>query len=401
MTAAQDGRIFVGTAMGIYCFDKGRFMDPFPWEKASVHAILEDNKKNIWYSNNFALNSNKTYLNKVSKMQDGKYRVTRYSKKDGLPHYFIYSLFEDSRGRIWIGTMLGVACYYNGKFKKLSVHDGLAADACYFFMEDKNRDIWVGTLKGINRIDGDSFEIFSTISSLVLYDINQGASFKDHSGNFWFGTVNGVTRFNPLLITKKNKLPPPVYLTHINVFEKSLPVSAGFQLEYDRNYLRFGFTGLSFTSPGNMTYKYHLTGIDNDWVETKNRTVTYPYLPPGAYRFEVYANNSDGIGSTQSAVTHFKIHPPFWQTWWFRSVTAILLLALLLMLILWRIRKDREKAALEARNKQLVMAQKMELVGILAASAVHDLKNLLSVIINYSKRAARKTNQSCFRRFCT
>ena len=38
----------------------------------------------------------------------------------------------------------------------------------------------------------------------------------------------------------------------------------------------------------------------------------------------------------------------------------------------------------EGRNKQLVMAQRMKLLGILAGGAVHDLKNLLGIIIGYS-----------------
>jgi signal transduction histidine kinase len=38
----------------------------------------------------------------------------------------------------------------------------------------------------------------------------------------------------------------------------------------------------------------------------------------------------------------------------------------------------------EALKEQLVVSQKMELVGIMAAGAIHDIKNLLSIIIGYS-----------------
>lgn len=38
----------------------------------------------------------------------------------------------------------------------------------------------------------------------------------------------------------------------------------------------------------------------------------------------------------------------------------------------------------EALEKQLVESQKMELVGVMAAGAVHDLNNLISIIIGYS-----------------
>ena len=48
------------------------------------------------------------------------------------------------------------------------------------------------------------------------------------------------------------------------------------------------FTGLSFTSPERVRFKYRLEGLDPNWVEAGNRRrVTYPFLPPGDYTFHV------------------------------------------------------------------------------------------------------------------
>jgi two-component system cell cycle sensor histidine kinase/response regulator CckA len=61
--------------------------------------------------------------------------------------------------------------------------------------------------------------------------------------------------------------------------------------------------------------------------------------------------------------------------------------------VLWRFKRVKENIANEARDKQLVTAQKMELLGTLAGGAVHDLKNLLSIIIGYSKIAVQQVGQ--------
>jgi signal transduction histidine kinase len=57
------------------------------------------------------------------------------------------------------------------------------------------------------------------------------------------------------------------------------------------------------------------------------------------------------------------------------------------LLVIRYVIKEKEKVTNEARNKQLVLAQRMELMGVIAGGAVHDLRNLLSIIIGYSKLA--------------
>jgi signal transduction histidine kinase len=84
------------------------------------------------------------------------------------------------------------------------------------------------------------------------------------------------------------------------------------------------------------------------------------------------------------AEIRFKILPPFWNTWWFRIFSFLALLSLAVLIVLFNIRRIKTKMANEAKNKQLVLAQRMKLMGVLAGGAVHDLKNLLSIIIGYS-----------------
>jgi signal transduction histidine kinase len=93
----------------------------------------------------------------------------------------------------------------------------------------------------------------------------------------------------------------------------------------------------------------------------------------------------------------FVIRPPFWQTWWFMLFVGLFLCGLLFLGLHWRVKRIREKAELksrgielEARNRQLVISQRMELMGTLAAGTVHDLKNLLAVIIGYSRLMGQK-----------
>ncbi|NIM16409.1 MAG: hypothetical protein GTO45_30830, partial [Candidatus Aminicenantes bacterium] len=202
--------------------------------------------------------------------------------------------------------------------------------------------------------------------------------------------VNGVARFNPG-VERINTVPPPVYITGVKVLERDVPLSEfeSPRLEYNQNYLKFQFVGLCFSAPGSVIYKYRLEDIEEDWLKTRERLVSYPYLPPGSYRFRVKAVNNDGIESLEPAEIRFKIQPPFWKTWWFSSLLVLALLSVLGYIVVWRVRRMQERMDYLARTRQLVMAQRMELLGILAAGAVHDLKNLLAVILGYSKMAEK------------
>jgi signal transduction histidine kinase len=113
--------------------------------------------------------------------------------------------------------------------------------------------------------------------------------------------------------------PPPVHLTRIRIFEDEVPLSAFTEpprLKYNENYLKFDYVGIHPAAPDKVVYRYRLSGVDRDWVETDQRFVQYTKLEPGDYRFELMAGNEWGIWSEPTGLA-FTILPPFWKTWWF------------------------------------------------------------------------------------
>jgi signal transduction histidine kinase/streptogramin lyase len=377
----RNGVIWVGTLDGLNRFQDGKcLVPPFSGSLLAAHItkILEDREGNLWLQTPKGL----------FRLSSSRAQLTRLTTKNGLPHLDILSLIEDSEGRIWFGTRRGLSCFKDGKIITFTTGDGLPGNNCYFILEDDRQNLWIGTSKGIARYDGKNFKTYTRWEGFPVKNWSTSSCLKDSKGNLWFGSIKGVTRFNPAL-DRDNTIPPPVYITHINVLEKNMPLSEIHRLEYNQNYLRFGFVGLCFSAPGSVVYKYRLEGIDKVWRETRERLVSYPYLPSGNYRFQVKAINNSGIESLEPVEIQFEILPPFWNTWWFKTFLVLILLSLVVLVISWRIRRVKEKMTYEARTRRLVIAQRMELLGILAAGAVHDLKNLLSVILGYSKLAEK------------
>src|SRR5262249_20119293 len=67
---------------------------------------------------------------------------------------------------------------------------------------------------------------------------------------------------------------------------------------------------------------YQLAGIDRDWgAPSFERTVNYPNLPAGTYRFAVRALNAEGVASEPPALLAFTIRRPVLQRWGFVALT--------------------------------------------------------------------------------
>ncbi len=383
---ARDGTIWICTKQGITRYKNGTFSPPpFKASDVKVLNILEDSNGNLWFA-----------------AAPGLYQfsvpdnvLTYYSTRDGLPDNYIQSMFEDSRGRLWIGTENGLGCKENGRFRNYTTKHGLPDNLCKFILEDNEGDLWIGTPSGLVCFDGEAFKTYTTRRhGLAGNSWNSG--FKDSRGALWFGSSHGITRFT-LPLEGSNPVPPPIYITNLSVVGEDVPLAPSHQLDYDRNHLRIGFVGLCYTAPESVTYRFRMLGVDSQWQETKERSVPYPYLPSGTFRFQVKAVNNDDLESSEPAELLIRISPPFWKTWWFLALSFFMALSGIGALFFWRSKRLEEKMtlevkemALEARTRQLVMSQRMELMGILAAGAVHDLKSLMGIIIGYSKMVVKK-----------
>src|SRR5690606_3415204 len=104
--------------------------------------------------------------------------------------------------------------------------------------------------------------------------------------------------------------------------------------------------------PQGNRYAYRLEGCDQDWVDTNagRRFATYTNLDPGRYVFRVRASNKDGLWSEDAAELAITITPPYWKTWWFRTLVAAAVLALSYLAYRMRVRALVEQKGLLARE---------------------------------------------------
>jgi ligand-binding sensor domain-containing protein len=162
-----------------------------------VRNLIQDKTGNFWFA---------TWHGIIK--YDGKI-FTNYTLKEGLIHFHVITLFEDSKGNIWFSNARGgVYCYDGKSFSLFTTKKGLIDNTANCIAEDKNGNIWFGTEKGTSRYDGITFTNFTTKNGLSDNYIN--AIIKDKTGKMWFGTNNGINIYDGksfTIFTDKDNLP--------------------------------------------------------------------------------------------------------------------------------------------------------------------------------------------------
>ncbi len=290
--------------------------------------------------NTFWVGTQGTGLEKFDRKQ-GTFTHFKSDAKNNstLSSNIITAVFRTSKGDLWVTTAAGLNLFHpeTQSFTRFTMKDGLPNDFVYGCLEDGHGNLWMSSNNGLSRFDPrtKTFQNYDRTDGLPGNEFNSGAFAKLPSGEMLFGGLEGFTIFHPDSI-KDDSTPPVVAITWFNVlnkprtFDKPLNDLDEIRLAHNENFIAFEFAALEFVNSSQNRYAYKLEGVEDDWVFPKDRRyAAYTDLEPGEYTFRVKASNSDGIWNETDKSIRIVILPPFWATWWFRTlVFAALCLAL-------------------------------------------------------------------------
>lgn len=83
-------------------------------------------------------------------------------------------------------------------FKRYQVENGLSNSTVFCSLQDRNGFLWFGTKDGLNRFDGYNFKIFQTDAddTKSIGDNFIRSIYEDPNGGIWLGTNNGLYKYN-------------------------------------------------------------------------------------------------------------------------------------------------------------------------------------------------------------
>lgn len=375
----KNGHVWAATSRGIYRFENERAAEHLtpaqglPTE--NVTTIFQDSKGTLWFGS----------LGGLSKFEDGKF--LNYSTDHGLAGNFVRTIYEDADGVLWIGTYdQGMSRFKDGRFFNYGENNGLYNSGVFAIREDEANNFWISSNRGIYRVNRHKLNDLaegriSSVNSIgygkedgmLSTECNGGrqpSSLVDDSGRFWFPTQDGVAIVDPNA-ESSNPFPPTVIVESMIADREAVPFLDTAVFKPGLRDIEIKYTGISLLKSSQIRFQYMLEGRDTEWIDAgTRRTAYYTNLSPGDYRFVVRAANSDGVWSETASAVKLTVEPFFYQTRWFAAVVTAGII--LLLLLIWKLSVHQLEVR-ERKLSELVAERTAELAE--ANRVLQDLAN--------------------------
>ena len=284
-----------------------------------------------------------------------KYFYNTPNKPGTITNNHVFDIREDAKGNLWVSTYGGGLHYFNTKTKQFiqippsyNLTEGLQVD--------EMGNVWMIANGALHKYD----EKTHSYSSFLLPDLEKtggpsGYIFKDEAGKLYLAGLNYFIRFHPDSIHELSRQ-PKVYLTDFKIFNDSysdLLSEREIRLRYDKNYFSFEFAAPNFHAGHPVQFAYMLEGVDATWKESGSQNVAnYTNLSGGKYTFKVRATSKPGVWGNDIASVQIRILPPFWNTWWFYAIIAVVSTGAVYAMYRYRINELLKRQAIRDKIAQ-------------------------------------------------
>ena len=367
----NDGHIWIGTLRGLNRFDEKGYHEVISSDKAwVVRQVVEQRDKTLWiYVNEKGLLRG-TESGEFQNVQVPGQRLSRpvlildqqdqlwisgekglscwngqvwktFTTEQGLDYDRIYPIAEDQEGAIWVGyhSRKGVTMMKEGRAVTYNSQHGLPDSKSYLLGVDQRGDVWVGTARGLGRINENGITSFCRLDGLAGEEFNQGAYEADVDGSSWFGTMEGLSHYNPRFDLTEGVL-PKVRIEQVQLEQVS--ITDGESVPYNHDDLEVQVEILTHVAREHLSVRERLVGSDSGYRTVVDGRINYTHLPPAEYRLEVQARLFAREWS-RPVTYHFKIVPPTWKKVWFLILLALAILMLVFGLVRWRVHRVETK----------------------------------------------------------
>ena len=295
----------------------GKYSSMFLTLHGKLHGVVaeqKDKEGNLWLATEIGL----------KKMASDSVFIEMTCSQYGLCK--AYDLVMDSNGTVWCGTSFGLLVCDDDSCKTVALNpEQRNQPTCRALDLDTDGRLWIGSSEGVFCYEGGSYHKISFPSHdrmTEVYDLK-----VDRQNCLWVATPDQLTRLDLTQTDTHTNLPRPVFgaieFGNQKLAVQEVPMSIPF--ESGNNNLQIQFSAVSLTHGNEVVTEYCLKGQDTRWNTTNQRKITYHALDPGDYKFYLRTRFKNGFERSKTLSFSFTLLPPFYQTWWFKTLSGLFL----------------------------------------------------------------------------
>lgn len=320
------------------------------------------------------------------------------STENNLPTNNLINIISDENNEqiFWIASYYGLLKFNKDTYESnlFSINDGLPDNTIYTILSDDKDCLWLGTNKGLCKFNTKTFNsrTYTLSHGLSFMEYNRYHQLELPNGDFVFGGLNDGVIFSPLKM-KEDLFNPAIGITRIKINNDNYKSEnesfllynniKEIKLPHHKNNISIEFSGLEFSQPEDISYKYRLKGYDDNWVIlNEKREAVYTKIPYGDYIFQISATNTSGTWSDKIKTLSIHISPPWWSTIWAIFIYIILSITTVYFIINRSIRQKIIKKEIEFQRKEANHFREInEIKTKFFTNMTHELRTPLSLII--------------------
>ncbi len=406
-------------------------------------CLYIDNENTLWIGTEGAVYSKSLVKPDLPTIEVTKVKDTSYLQKqndvlwigtfDGLYQYkltnnelsaiqktaniHIRSLYQRAN-ELWISTYgNGFYLYKGAQLTKMPLDQNQYLNNAHCILEDSNGYFWISSNKGLfqasindllafseGKADNVFYLYYTKMFGFNTNEFNGGCqpcATIQNDGTFTFPSLIGSVQFNPTLI--QPELPnKPLTIDKITIDSVEIPLNDTIRAKADFGRLNIQVSSPYFGNPENLSFEYQLGDNGKLIKVNQDQIISFSTLPHGTHELLIRKPNGFNNDNFEYRNLVIQVSPFYYQTWWFRSFVALLLVGV--MTYIFKVRNyhtlkrnkqlqilvenrtaDLEKSILDLQVSQRLLKEQAVFQKRLIAGITHDIKSPLKYLMVTSK----------------